>query len=168
MYVVDGGIMKPAAELAVAREAIAVIAGRFPSLRMIEEPEAPVELRIRLPVQPGLNHQVWLALQNNDELHFSVGHFWLEWFPCSKPSRVCDYIAAVTGFLSGEYRVLEHYLCKRCIKAELQAPSNSGWQTIGTWRTLLGLLPLRVSLREVINAQPIIPPDLSRQAAPVR
>lgn len=160
--------MKPAAEMTVAREAIAAIAGRFPSLRMIEEREAPVELGIRLPVQPGLNHEVWLALQNNDELHFSVGHFWLEWFPCSKASRVNDYIAAVTGFLSGEYRVLEHYLGKRCMKAELQAPSSDGWKTIGTWRTLLGLLPLRGSLREITNAQPIIPPDLLRQAAPGR
>jgi hypothetical protein len=160
--------MNPAAELVIAREAIAAIAGRFASLRMIEEPEDPVELSIRLPVQPGLNHEVWLALQNNDELSFSVGHFWLEWFPCSKASCVDEYIAAVTGFLSGEYRVLEHYLGKHCMKAELHAPSPSGWQTIGSWRTALGLLPLRGSLREITNAQPIIPADLSRQAAPVR
>ena len=71
--------MKPTAELAVARQAIAEIAARFPSLQMIEEPEAPVELSILIPVQPGLNHKVWLALQNNDGLHLSVGHFWLEW-----------------------------------------------------------------------------------------
>jgi hypothetical protein len=150
-------IMKPSSELAVAREAISAIANRFPSLRMIEEPEAPNELSIRLPVQPGLNHEVWLAFQNNDELHFSVGHFWLEWFPCSKPSRVSEYIAAVTGFLSGDYRILEHYLGKRCIRAELQAPTSRGWQTIGTWRTFLGLLPMRGSLCEITNAQPTVP-----------
>lgn len=160
--------MKPTAELAIARKAIAEIASRFPSLQMIEEPEAPVELSIHIPVQPGLNHKVWLALQNNDELHFSVSHFWLEWFPCTKSSRVAEYVAAVIGFLSGECRVLEHYRGKRCVKAELQAPSNDGWKTIGTWSNLLSFLPLRRSLREVSNAQPVVPPDLSRQAAPVR
>lgn len=160
--------MTPAAELAVAREAIAVIAGCFPSLRMIEEPEAPVALSIRLPVQPGLNHEVWLALQNNDELHFSVGHFWLAWFPCSNALRVNEYVAAVTGFLSGEYRVLEHYLGKHCFKAELQAPGTNGWQTVGWRRTVLGLLPLRGAIREICNAPTIPPADLSRQAAPAR
>lgn len=152
--------MKPTAELTVARQAIAEIAARFPSLQMIEEPEAPVELSILMPVQPGLNHKVWLALQSNDELHFSVGHFWLEWFPCTKPSRVAEYIAAVIGFLSGEYRVLEHYRGERCVKAELQAPSDAGWKTVGTWSNLLSFLPLRRSLREVSNAQPTIPPAL--------
>ena len=95
---------------------------------MVEEPNAPVELSIRLLVQPGLRHEVWLALQNKDELHFSVGHFWLEWFPCTQPSRASEYVAAVIGFLSGHYRVLEHYRGKRCEKAELQAPRNAGWK----------------------------------------
>jgi hypothetical protein len=108
---------------------------------------------------------VWLALQNNDELHFSVEHFWLEWYPCTKPSRVSEYIAAVIGFLSGEYRVLEHYRGKRCVKAELQAPSDGGWQTIGTWSNLLSFLPMRQSFRAVSNAQPIISPALAHNAA---
>ncbi len=156
--------MKPSAEFAIARQAISEIATRFPSLKMIEEPEAAVELSILIPVQPGLNHKVWLALQNNDELHFSVGHFWLEWFPGTNPTRVAEYIGAVIGFLSGEYRVLEHWRGNRCVKAELQAPSNGSWQTIGTWRNLFSFLPLRRSLREVSNAQPIIPPDLAPAA----
>lgn len=57
------GIMNTAPELIIARKAIAKIAIRFPSLTMIEEPTVPVELSIRLPVQPGLNYEVWLALQ---------------------------------------------------------------------------------------------------------
>lgn len=154
--------MKSAVGLGVASAAISAIACRFPSLQMIEEPEAPVEMSIRLPVQLGLNHEVRLAFQNNDELHFSVGHFWLEWGPCSQPSCANDYIAAVTGFLSGEYRVVEHYLGKHCVKAELQSPSTSGWKTIGTWSTVLDLLPLRRSLREITNAHPDKPVALSR------
>ncbi|CAD85466.1 MAG TPA: hypothetical protein DDW43_06830 [Nitrosomonas sp.] len=162
------GIMNTAPELIIARKAIAKIAIRFPSLTMIEEPTVPVELSIRLPVQPGLNYEVWLALQNNDELHFSVGNFWLEWFPCTESSRVKEYISAVTGFLSSQYRVLEHYRGKHCVKAELQAPSGGDWKTVGTWSNLLSFLPLRSSLREVSNTQPIIPPDLPQQAAPDR
>lgn len=155
--------MNPTAELAIARKAIGDIAAHFPSLRMIEEPDAPVELSIRFPVQLGLNHEVWLALQDSDELHFSVGHLWLEWFPCTKPSRVDEFIAAVIGFLSGQYRVLEHYRGKRCVKAELQAPSSVGWQTIGTWGNLISFLPLRGSLRVVSNAMPN--PSISTDAA---
>lgn len=143
--------MNTAPELIIARKAIAKIATRFPSLTMIEEPNVPVELSIRLPVQPGLNYEVWLALQNNDELHFSVGNFWLEWFPCTESSRVKEYISAVTGFLSSQYRVLEHYRGKHCVKAELQAPSGGDWKTVGTWSNLLSFLPLRSSLREVSN-----------------
>src|SRR5262245_44466812 len=55
----------------IAREAIADISARFPTLRMVENPKDPVELSVTLPVQPGLKQQVWLCLQNIDELHFS-------------------------------------------------------------------------------------------------
>jgi predicted N-acyltransferase len=54
------------------------IASRFPNLRMAEDQGKPVEISITLPVQPGLKQKVWLCLQNKDELHFQVGHFWLE------------------------------------------------------------------------------------------
>lgn len=117
----------------IAEKTFRRIAKLFPDLKMERNDEAPVELSIDIPIQPGLKYAVHLNLQNKDELHLSVENFWLEWFPCTEPSRVDHYIDAVSGFISGKYRVLEHYRGKRCIKAELQAPSeDGGWATVGT------------------------------------
>lgn len=135
----------------VARHAVAEISARFPPIRMVEDPGAPVELSITLPVQQGLKHEVWLGLQNNDELHFSVGYFWLEWFPCTDSNRVRAYIDAVCGFLSGEYRVLEHYRGMKCVKAQLQRPLEDTWETIGTWSTLWPPIPWTKSFKELRN-----------------
>ncbi|WP_154662468.1 hypothetical protein [Solimonas flava] len=117
--------MKGAAELEIAKAAFAELAAQFPLLEMVPEPDAPTEISIRLPEQRGLSQAVWLGFQNNDELHFSVGHCWLEWFPCSKPAKVREYIEAVTGYLSGRHQVVEHYKGTRCVKAELQSPIGS-------------------------------------------
>lgn len=133
--------------LQIAREAIAEISARFPSLKMVEDLDAPVELSITLPAQPGLKQKVWLALQNNDELHFSVSHLWLSWYPCTDSTCLRAYIEAVCQYLAGESRVLEHYRGKMCIKAELQVPSEAGWQTIGT--SSKSWLPLFLSTARV-------------------
>jgi hypothetical protein len=82
---------------AIARGVFAEIAQRFPSLKMDEKQGEPVEISITMPVQPGLSHKVWLCLQNRDELGFSAGHFYCEWFPCTKPDRVQKYLDAVTA-----------------------------------------------------------------------
>ena len=144
--------MNTSTTLQVAERAFAEIAAQFPSLRMEREDEVPVELSVILPVQVGLKHEVRLNLQNTDELHFAVGHFWLEWFPCTEPQRVQSYVAAVCGFLSGAYRILEHYRGRMCVRAELQAPTGSSWRTVGTWSNLMTWLPYRRSTREVRNA----------------
>jgi hypothetical protein len=83
-----------------------------------------VEISITMPVQPGLSHKIWLCLQNFDELGFSVGHFYIEFFPCTKPDRVEKYMDAVSGFLSGNYRILEHYRGTKCYWAQLQKPQG--------------------------------------------
>jgi hypothetical protein len=102
----------------IARDVFAEIAKRFPSLQMVENHDDPVEISITMPVQPGLSHKVWLCLQNYDELGIKAGdHFYIEFFPCTKPDRVEKYLDAVTGFLSGEYRVLEHYRGATCYRA---------------------------------------------------
>ena len=152
--------MNDAAELEIAKAAFAAIQARVPWLSVVPEPDAPVELSISFPVQPRLSQKVWLGFQNKDELHFSVGHFWLEWFPCTNPSKVREYVEAVVGYLSGEYRVIEHYRGARCVKAQLQAPVGAEWQTVGTWSTLLALIPGKRTSRVLRNdAQPGAPVD---------
>ncbi len=119
---------------------------------MVENSGEPVEISITIPIQPGLSHKVWLCLQNRDELHFSVGNFWLEWFPCTERDRLDAYVDALTGFLSGKYRVLEHYHGTKCFKAQLQRPQDGEWITIGTWAAFWFLWPWNKTLKEIRNA----------------
>ena len=136
---------------AIARGVFAEIAKSFPSLKMVENHGEPVEISITMPVQPGLAHEVWLCLQNQDELGFSAGHFYIEVFPCTKSVRVEKYLDAVTGFLSGRYRILEHYRGTRCYKAKLQRPEGDRWRTIATWATIWIPLSFRKTVKEVRN-----------------
>jgi hypothetical protein len=135
----------------IAERVFAEIAARFPELRMERDANAPVEISVNLPIQPGLKQDVWLCLQNNDELHLAVSNFWLEWFPCTDAAIADAYRDAVIGYLAGTYRVLEHYRGKRCVKAQLQVPGEDGWITIGTTSHTLLAFPWRRSVQEVRN-----------------
>jgi hypothetical protein len=138
--------------LKIAERAFAEIAARFPHLHMVKNEGVPVELDITVPIQPGLKHRVSIYLANNDELNFVVCHFWLDWFSCTNPEKVEAYIEAVSGFLSGNYRILEHYRGKKCVRAELQAPSTTGWKTISTSSTIGLTIPWKKTFNEVRNA----------------
>jgi hypothetical protein len=135
----------------IARGVFAEIAKRFPSLKMVENHGDPVEISITMPVQPGLSHKVWLCLQNGDELGIGVGHFYIEIFPCTIPDRVEQYLDAVTGFLSGEYRIIEHYRGSKCYRAKLQRPEGARWRTIANWATLWIPLPFSKTVKELRN-----------------
>ena len=135
----------------IAQKAFSEIFSRFSSLKVTENKDEPVEISYTMNVQSGLKYKVWLSLQNNDELHFSVENFWLEWFPCTKREEVDVYIDAVSGFLSGKYRILEHYRGKKCVKAELQKPGGDSWKTIGTWGVLWLSFPWKKTHREIRN-----------------
>lgn len=136
---------------AVARRVFGELAARFPSLTMEEQPDDPVEISIVIPEQEGCTYRVWLALQNGDELHLLVENFWLEWFPCTTPRVADDYLDAVTGFLSGQHRIMEYSFRGKTYLARLQKPHSEGWKTIGTWRTWGFRVPGRVTTRELRN-----------------
>lgn len=130
---------------ALAHQAFARISQRFPHLCLLKVSGDPAELGITLPAQDGLDHPVWLGHDGLDALHFSVGHFWLEWHPflapdiviewspCTNEDVVTAYVDAVSGFLSGSWRVLEHHRGYQCMISELQAPIANGWKTIAGW-----------------------------------
>ena len=73
--------------------------------------------------------------------------FWLEWFPCTDTGVVAQYREAVTGLLSGAYRIVEHHIGNLVVKAQLQRPSAGGWQTVGKWTNLGVVLPWPRSIR---------------------
>jgi hypothetical protein len=98
-----------------------------------------VDLAMNIPAQPGLSFEVDLNLQNIDELHLSAAALWVEWFPCTKRKKVEKYFEAVSGLLSGRFRILEHRRGTRAVKSCLQRPSNGGWETIHGCSTLLSI-----------------------------
>jgi hypothetical protein len=135
------GIVKPQVDRPAVIRLFEEIRAAFPSLTMELQLEPPnVDLNMDVREQPGLTFAVNLNLQG-DELHLSAGSFWLEWFPCTDPAIVAYYRGAVTGLLSGEYRILEHYVGTRVVKAQLQLPDGEAWRTIGTSSSLWTLLP---------------------------
>ncbi len=118
--------------LEIAKCAFNDITSNFPNLQTRIDDTVPVELSLTIPIQSGLKYEVNLNLQNYDELHFSVSHFWFIWFPCTNPLYVDDFVRTVLGFLSGKCRIVEHYQGHRCIKSELQSPLGREWKTIYT------------------------------------
>jgi hypothetical protein len=116
------------------------IRAAFPALAMnLDLYPAHVDLAMNIPVQPGLGFKVDLNLQNLDELHLSASALWVEWFPCTNPKKVQDYFEAVSGLLSGRFRILEHWRGPRVVKAQLQYPTDGEWETLTGCSHLLSI-----------------------------
>ena len=127
----------------------------FPSLTMnLDLQPKNLELAMDIPAQPGLSFKVYLNLQNRDELHVVASVFWMEWFPCTKPERVDEYFEAVSGLLSGDFRILEHWRGKRPVKAQLQRPSIAGWKTLATWGDVSAMMPWPRKTLKIVQNKP--------------
>lgn len=125
----------------------------FPNLEMrLDAEPRGVDLAMDIPQQHGLSFPVHVSLQG-DELHLKAGAFWLEWFPCSEKFISDTFFNAVTGVLSGRFRIVEYYRGDKAIKAELQELRNDDWKTIGTWSCLHLPFPLRKTIKILHNAQ---------------
>jgi hypothetical protein len=98
-----------------------------------------------LPAQTGLDFAITFNLQNLDELHLNVGrYFWVEWFPCWKREIFEDFVQAVIGLVSGEYRIVETYIFRRASSARLERPNGrGGWRRTQTWALPEAVIPWR-------------------------
>jgi hypothetical protein len=143
----------PSKQYEIALSTFEKIISAFPSLTMnLDLHPANVELALEIFAQRGLLFDVYLNLQNRDELHLNASRLWVEWFPCTKPDRVTDYFEAVCGLLSGRFRILEQCRGRRVVKAQLQSPSQNGWKPVATSGDVSILLPWpRKRLRVVQN-----------------
>jgi len=113
----------------------------FPQLVMeISREDPDVEASVTIRQQTGLAFDVYLNLQNDDELHLCAGKFWCSWFPLSKPAIVQNYHDAVAGILSGRNRVVEYVRRCRAVGADLQTQHENGWETVAKSRG--SLLPV--------------------------
>jgi hypothetical protein len=138
-------------QLKNAQSAFADIFSSFPLLKVTENPDEPVEISYTLSVQEGLRYKVELSLQNNDEVYFSTEDFVCSWFPVSDKQTVSNYVNAVSGFLSGNYRILKQYRGNKCIKSELQQPDGDGWKTIATSSHLRLSFSRTITFKEIHN-----------------
>jgi hypothetical protein len=124
-------------EFGIAISTFERIRAAFPALTMkLDLHHKQVDLAMDIPAQPGLTFDVHLNLQNRNELHLSASALWVEWFPCTDPKKVENYFEAVSGLLSGQFRILEYWRGSRAVKAKLQRPSNGGWKTVRTYMRL--------------------------------
>ena len=131
-------------EIGRFEQVLEILCREFPLLRMDVQREHPhVHAIADIPVQPGLDFSVGINLQNLDELHLNAGkNLWVEWFPCRKEEVFDDYVRAVTGVISGHYRIVERYLFGRADSALLERPNGrGGWERVATWGTLGRLVP---------------------------
>ena len=139
----------------IAHSTFERIRAAFPTLRMNLVLDHPyVDLAMDIPAQPGLAFEVDLNLQNIDELHLTASALWVEWFPCTKPQNVDRYFDAVSGLLSGEFRILEHWRGTRPVKAQLQRPLNGGWECVATWGDLSAIVPWPRKTLKVVQNKP--------------
>jgi hypothetical protein len=66
--------------------------------------DAPVELACWLPAQDGLDFELWLNLQNEDEIGVQTDIFTAEWFPANDPSKCSAFINFVDGLIAGDVK----------------------------------------------------------------
>jgi hypothetical protein len=104
------------------------ISNKHPGLKIERDEHSPVESAFVIPVQDGLKHQIWLGLQNVDELHLVIGELWVDWFPCFDTKNQIVFVDAVNGFIAGTYRVVQHFKHDKYIGGELQKLNGSIWE----------------------------------------
>ncbi len=127
--------MTDQADIAAAQALFESVERAFPALRMTLGRDGPqLDLWLEIPRQDGLAFDVSLNLQG-DELHLNAGALWLRWFPCTQPDVAACFQEAVIGLLGGRFRIVEYLRGERVHRAELQRPTEQGWQTIGTRST---------------------------------
>jgi hypothetical protein len=129
------------------------IRAAHPGLHMILDTNPQhVDLEMMIPVQEGLPFRVSLTLQG-DELHLRAGdHFWVEWFPCHATDVVNRYSDAVSGLLTGRYRIVESFRRGKAVRAELQGQEEDGWKVLTAWSRLHVPLPRRTTERILMTA----------------
>jgi hypothetical protein len=144
-------------EVEIALSAFESIKNRFPTLTMsLDREPSNMDVAMYIPVQPGLSFKLVLNLQKRNELHLVVSASLYQWFwyPSSNPEQVERYVEAVSGLLSGEFRIVEHWRGGRVVKAQLQRPDGSGWKTIATDMDALAIIPWPRKTLKIVQIHP--------------
>ncbi len=115
----------------IAADSFKEIQGLFPDLIMnINYNDKNVVLSMNIPKQDGLDFDIYLNLQNEDELHISTSYIWCRLFPADSPELAETFISAVKGLITGNYRILQFIRKGKVYKSFLQQQRNNDWITI--------------------------------------
>jgi hypothetical protein len=127
-----------------------VIKSQNEGIEILEQDE-PTDLSYLMPIQGGLKYEIWLSLQGY-ELHLSINkNLWCEWYSWDHQDIRESYINAVTGFIKGEYRVIEHYRGNKCVKAALEKPNKDKWEPLASWSVITLPFPWRKTFKIIQN-----------------
>ena len=104
----------------------------FPTFSMHLEPDPPdVDMRMSIPVQPGLLFPIELTLlEEFDELGIHAGDSELGFVGCSMAHVREQWLEGVGGLLLGTHRIVETRCGGETIQSELQRPGPEGWETV--------------------------------------
>jgi hypothetical protein len=96
---------------------------------------APVELACWFRKQPGLDWDLWLNLQNDDEIGIQHEFFTAEWFPITDPREEAAFIVAVDGLILGDVRLKCMYSGRDGLpyRVDLERVSAATWYPLFTY-----------------------------------
>lgn len=106
---------------------------QFPNLLMtLDYDNNDVDLAMDIPKQNGLDFEINLNLQNEDELHISTDYIWCQFFSADSEELVEKFYESAIGLINGEYRILQFVKDDKVYKTFLQKPKEDDWETIYT------------------------------------
>ena len=110
-------------------------------LELVKEPDAPVELSMIFPKQEKLRSEVWVCLQNLDELWFVVDGYTCSMFPYEDVKD--EFESYLRKALTGEFRIRKFVRRRdgKVFKSLLQQNMGDHWRTVTRYGNVLGLMP---------------------------
>ncbi|SHH06935.1 hypothetical protein SAMN05443549_1155 [Flavobacterium fluvii] len=89
-----------------------------------------LDLSMDIPKQNGIDFEINLNLQNEDELNISTDYIWCQFFSADSEELVNKFYESVIGLINGEYRILQFVKNDKVYKSFLQKPNGNNWETI--------------------------------------
>ena len=115
----------------IAEKKFKEIQGHFPELTMtMNYEDENVHLTMNIPKQNGIDFEININLQNEDELHLSTDYIWCQFFSADSEELVRKFYDSVVGLIDGEYRILQFVKNDKVYKVFLQKPNGDNWITI--------------------------------------
>ena len=115
----------------IAEKTFKEIQNHFPELSMtMDYKHQYVDLSMDIPKQNGLDFEINLNLQNDDELHISTDYISCQLFSAESQELVDFFCENVRGIIKVEYRILQFVRNDKVYKSFLQKPNGEKWETI--------------------------------------